>query len=265
MTERKAGKLGMKNFRRNDVKLKFRTYLNTAALPNVPARFGHVSNTPPGGYATWGMLGNDKYGCCVLAGAAHEQMLWQAATHRNIPEFTAQNIVGQYLRLTDGEDNGLDPVTVANYRRTVGISDSNGTNYRIKAYALVDSLHELEYAVYLFGAVGIGFFLPPSAQPQFMAHHMWDDVGHSPDPNAGHYVPIVGRMGGHWVAITWGELQGITDDYMQKYSFDAGGGGIAYFSRSYLLDSGKSPEAIDEAALDEDLKAIPGISDVESA
>jgi hypothetical protein len=90
---------------------------------------------------------------------------------------------------------------------------------------------------------------------------VWDDVSHPPDPNAGHYVPVVGKNSrGYFVVVTWGEIQGVSDDYLQKYCFGAGAGGLAYFSRSYLLNSGKSPEAIDEAQLDADLTAISNLA-----
>jgi hypothetical protein len=34
--------------------------------------------------AHWGMLGNDHYGDCVWAGAAHETMLWNKEAARNV-------------------------------------------------------------------------------------------------------------------------------------------------------------------------------------
>jgi len=253
----------MKNFRKHDVPLKFRNYLNTTQLPMVPKAFGHVSNTPPGRQSAWGMLGNDQYGCCVLAGAAHEEMMWASASHHQVPMFTTQSIVGQYMRLTGGSDTGLDPVSVAKVRQTVGIVDANRNVYKIKAFGLIDSLQELEYAVYLFGAAGIGLFLPSSCTQQFESHEPWDDLSKPVDLNAGHYVPIVGKNSqGLWVCVTWNELQGITDAYLKKYCFDGGAGGLAFFSKSYLLDTGKSPEAFDEAQLDADLLTIPGLSNI---
>jgi len=258
MSERKAGERGMLPFRTEAVKLKFGTYLNEAALPTVPKSFGHIGNVPPGG--DWQMLGNDRYSDCVLAGACHEEVYWAHATRKPLPRFTTQSVVQQYMAVTGGEDTGLDPVDIARLRRNTGIADADGKLYPIKAFALIDNLTELEYAVYLYGAAGVGLYLPQNAEKEFEHHLAWDDLSQKSDPMGGHYVPIIGRNRvGLWIAVTWANLQGISDDYMRKYCFDSGAGGLAYFSKSYLMENGLSPESIDEAKLDEDLSAISNL------
>jgi hypothetical protein len=258
MVERKAGKRGMLSFRREAVKFRFDSYILLDKLPALPKTFGHVSNRPPWG--AWNMFGNDKYGDCVMAGAAHEEMHWAHSTQKSMPRFTDDVIIRQYLRLAGGADVGLDPVAAASHRRNYGITDADGRVYKIKAYALIDSLIELAYSSYLFDAAAVGMFLPKSSEKRFVAHQPWDDVSEDPDPQGGHYVPIIGKSSaGLWVCVTWGQLQGISDAFLEKYCFGAGAGGLAYFSKNYLLASGKSPEAFDEAQLDADLATIPNL------
>ena len=66
-------KLGKKPARPGAVRLKLASYTNAAALPPLPASFGHDAII---GARGWGMLANDRYGDCVWAGAAHETMLY---------------------------------------------------------------------------------------------------------------------------------------------------------------------------------------------
>src|SRR6476469_3192619 len=106
-------KTGMNPWSTHDIKLKFHQYLNRKALPVAPAQFGHVRREAPEG--GWQMLGNDQYGDCTVAGIAHGQMVWDWANKRTIPEFNTDIVVQQYMELTGGEDNGLDPIQVANY------------------------------------------------------------------------------------------------------------------------------------------------------
>ncbi|MFI5776976.1 hypothetical protein [Nocardia sp. NPDC051570] len=67
-------RLGKLPARMDAVKLKLAHYLDTTALPPAPPNFGH-ENT----FRNWQMLANDRYGCCVWSGAAHETMLWAGA------------------------------------------------------------------------------------------------------------------------------------------------------------------------------------------
>jgi len=258
MSERIAGMRGMLPFHPEDVKLKFGKYLNEAALPNIPRAFGHIGNIPPGG--DWQMYGNDRYSDCVVAGACHEEMYWAHATRKALPRFTTGSVVQEYMTLTGGQDAGLDPVEVARYRRNQGIADADGKRHQIKAFALIDSVSELEYAVYLYGAAGVGVYLPKSADRQFERHLQWDDLSEPINPAGGHYICIIAKNRFNlFVAVTWGNLQGISADYLKKYCFDAGAGGLAYFSKSYLLENGLSPESINEAQLDDDLSAISNL------
>jgi len=240
---------GMLPWRPEAVKLQLRSYLVSAELPTVPATFGHVHHAAPDG--GWGMLGNDKAGDCVLAGAAHETMTWAWATGKPIPAFSPVNVLKQYRQLTGGQDKGLDPISTAKWRVSNGLVDAQGGVHQVKAFSSVGSLADVEMAVYLFGVCGLGLSLPDSAEQQFIDGRPWDDV--TGEPKDGHYVPCVGRnTAGNLMVVTWGKLQAMTPTYFDKYAV----GAICYFSREYLQATGKSPELFDEAQLDTDLSVL---------
>lgn len=245
----------MASFDAGAAKLKFGDYLIKPNLPDLPkGGFGHVFANARGGLAQF--YGNQKYGDCVLAGAAHEECHWAKSTGKPEPTFSEINIVTQYLKLAGG-DNGLDPVAVAKHRVSNGISDTRGIRYKVKAFALIDNIDELAYGCYLFDLVGVGAYMPKSAERQFQKHLPWNDISEDADQTAGHYFPILGRNNRDlWIASTWADYQGISDDWLKKYCFDAAGGALVYFSKNYLTESGKSREGFDEAQLDQDLKAI---------
>lgn len=246
----------MASFDASAAKLKFGDYLIEPKLPELPkGGFGHVYANVSGGLAQF--YGNQKYGDCVLAGAAHEECHWAKSTGKLEPAFTEANIISQYLKLAGGKDVGLDPVAVARHRVSHGISDAQGKVYKIKAFALIDNLDQLAYGCYLFDLVGIGAYMPDSAEQLFAKHMPWTDISQPPNKNRGHYFPALGRnRNGIWVNSTWADYQGASDDWIKKYCFDAGGGALVYFSKNYLTESGKSREGFNEAQLDQDLKAI---------
>jgi hypothetical protein len=244
-------KRGMLPWRPEAVKLSLRNYLNQPALPLLPERYGHVGVAQPPVKDGWDMDGNDNWGCCAMAGPAHETQVFCWASGKPIPRFGAGIIVPQYLSLTtDGKDVGLDPIDVANWRVNHGLVDADGNSHKLTAFASVGNLAEVGYSVYLFGACGIGLALPPSAEDQFRAGHIWDDI--SKAPTAGHYVPIVGRHGGRFYCVTWGALQGVSDAYLNKYMM----GGLCFVSPDYVLASGITPEGLNTAQWLSDFSAV---------
>jgi hypothetical protein len=243
-------KLGKLPARPNAVSLKLSTDLPT--LPAVPKAFGHQDlETGP-----WGMLGNDAYGDCVWAGAAHETILWNL--ERKFPvTFTDTSVLSDYSKVTGfnpknpSTDQGTDMQVAAKFRQKTGVRDSIGARHKIMAYVALEGLDEIAAAAYLFGAAGIGIQFPASAMTQFNNGNPWSVVKGS-SIEGGHYVPIIGRLAnGHYLVVTWGKVQEVLPSFLTKYVDEA----IAYVSAE-TLTAGKSPEGFDVAALMADLKAL---------
>ena len=158
---------------------KFSEFAASIQLPTVPSRFGHGV-----AYADWKMLGNDHYGDCVWAGAAHEHMLLNKVVHRLTCPLTTGRCSATTprsrgsIRNDPSTDKGTNVHEALSYRRKTGIADAGGSRHQIGAYVSLDpkDWEHLEQATYIFGAVGIGFEFPASAMDQFNAGQPWDYV-----------------------------------------------------------------------------------------
>ena len=235
---------------------KFSDFAAAIQLPNVPSRFGHG-----GAYSDWQMLGNDRYGDCVWAGAAHEHMLINKVVHNVDVPFDDNAVLGDYSAATGfnpndpSSDNGTDVHKALDYRRKTGISDSKGSRHQIGAYVSLDpkSWEHLEQAAFIFGAVGIGFEFPASAMDQFNAGEPWDVVPGS-KIEGGHYVPTVGSVDAQnqATAITWGKRQVFTNAFYEQYNDES----WVYITNEELHSDGKGLHGFDIQKLNSYLSAL---------
>jgi hypothetical protein len=236
------------------VSFKLTDYLNVAEI-NPPHTFGHISST-----MQFGTLGNTKAGDCVVAGSMHEIMVWTRASHGKQASFTEQGALGLYSQVTgwdgtpdDATDTGLDMEYFAHYRRLQGIVDAAGVNHKVLGYAEIKGIENLIKATWVFGAVGVGINFPSSAEEQFSEGRPWSPVAGATN-QGGHYIPIVGMNShGLLVCITWGRLQAISLEFLERYMEQA----VAYISPDYL-DPAKNltPELLDLATLQRDLAIL---------
>ena len=253
MTELKLGKQAAAP-RPND--FKFADFAATITLPTVPSRFGHGS-----AYSDWKMLGNDNYGDCVWAGAAHEHMLFNKVIHHKDVAFDDQSVLGDYSAATGFDpndpstDNGTDVHAALSYRRKTGVADAAGQRHMIGAYVALDpkDWSHLEQATYIFGVVGIGFEFPASAHDQFQQGQPWDVV-----PGAkiegGHYVPTVGSMhaADQITVVTWGKRQVMTRRFYEQYNDES----WAYITPEELRSDGTALHGFDVTKLNSYLSAL---------
>lgn len=252
-------KLGKRPATRDDRDLTLGTYLRSETLPLVPATFGHQLTFPKAG---WGMLGNDEYGDCAIAGPAHETMLLTKLG--GFPaSFSTASVLSDYSRITgfdpnagvpgaNDTDQGSNVRDVARFRRATGMLDANNHRHKIAAFVAVNpriSAH-VRAATYLFEVLGIGFEVPDSAMQQFQDGKPWTVVPGS-SIEGGHYVCGVGcDARGIWV-ITWGTLQLMTWKFFTTYCDEA----YAYLSTEDLK-ANRSPEGFNLVALKADLAAL---------
>ena len=241
IVERRLGKLPA---RKGAIKFKLGTFFAARNLPTPPAVFGHY-----GSVEKFYGLGNDKWGCCVFAGAAHETMIWSVAGGRPRARFTIKDVLSDYSAVTGFDpakpetDAGTDMQIAASYRRKTGIIDATGKRHTIDAYVAprVGDADELALAVYLTGAAGVGLMLPNSAMDQSDRSEPWSVVQRDGGIAGGHYVAAVGRRAnGNFVVVTWGKLQEMTPEFYARYSDE----GIAYVSLELIRDK-VSPEGFD--------------------
>ena len=250
MTELKLGKLPA---RPGAVRFAQNTYFDEALPAPPPAHKAHQSLVH-----LWGMLGNDRAGDCVFAGAAHETMLWVAETGETVP-FTDDTVLADYTAVTGFNpedpttDQGTDMQVAASYRRKVGVLDGFGRRHLVAAYLGITAADKatLKQAVYRFTAVGIGIRFPRSAMAQFNNGRNWTVQAGSPIVG-GHYIPAVGYDSRYVYVITWGRVQKMTWGFFAKYCDES----IAYLSTE-MLSAGKSLEGFNLGQLRVDLARLP--------
>lgn len=260
--ELKLGKKPKKEDRRT---LMFAKYL-TPAFPPMPNYFSWVP------YLEFGMMLNDQYGDCTIAGAGHQDMIW---TTYNFNKYVPSDgdIVAAYTAITASENggNGFDPSTgnndngctcidVLNYWRNTGIGGR-----KILAYALLQlqNKDQLKAAIMLFGGVYLGVNLPLSVRDVSDDNtKVWDVPSSGP---TGKGSP--GSWGGHLIIgirfdiegisfISWGQLYKMTWAFWMTYIDES----YAVLSVDFLIARhGGSPTGFDLETLQSDLLGIPEI------
>ena len=250
-------KLGLKPARIGAINLQLATYCNFAQLPTPPANFGHEFLIDK-----WGMLGNDQWGDCALAGPAHQVMLW-CKEGKTTALFDNTSVLKNYSAVTGFDlhagpsgsnptDRGTDMEDMARYWQKTGMVDAYGTRHKIAAYVGINpgDLRELWAATYLFQTIGLGFDMPQSALDQTEKGKPWDYVRGSPGVG-GHYVPAVARRSGLGVGVSWGKIQSFSPKFYQHYNTQ----GIVAMSAEMIVRA-KSIDGFDDQLLLADLQAF---------
>lgn len=233
---RVAGKLGRRPARRPVGLADLAVYLRDP-LPAGPAA------VPAPQLEAWGMLGNDTYGDCTLAGAVHLRMA-NAAQHKQVETWPdTAHVVKTYLTLSGGQDTGLVEADVLKAWHAEGLFGD-----RIVGWAPVDHRNpdELRSVAAAFGGVYLGVAMPAPAQDQFGAGKPWDLTGTSADRSieGGHAVPLVGYDADHVYVVTWAALQPVTWRWLG-----------AYLEEAYAVLTSED-DRVDHAALSADLAKL---------
>lgn len=252
-------RLGKQPATKDSRDFKLASYLTAPKLKTAPKGYGHQGLVQK----PWGMLANDRWGDCAVAGPMHAAMLWNAAAGRQI-SFTSQEAVQTYSNITGFDehagppgqnptDRGTNMRDALKYRQKVGLVDSDGHVHKIGAYLSISpkDTTALLRALYLFEAVEIGFEFPASAMTQFNQGRPWSLVPGSPNIG-GHDVPLVGRPTAEGLlGVTWGRLQRMTFGFYRSYNDEAW-----VVVSEEMLTGGRSLEGFDLMALNADLAAL---------
>lgn len=205
----------------------------------------------------WGMLGNDRYGDCVFAGALHMVQDWTAYESTEFVP-TEQQALQAYAAVTGFDpgdpstDNGTIMLDALNYWRHTGVGD-----HPIMAFASCEpgNTEDIRDAINLFQAAFVGIGLPITAQRQ----RVWSVPPQGPVGDGakyswgGHCVPIIGYTRRRLVCVTWGGLKYMTWRFFRTYCDEA----YAVLSHDWVAD-GTAPNGFDLAELQKDLAALGG-------
>ena len=248
MADHSNMKLGRKAVITDSRTLRLAKYISTG-LPAPPPAKDWTK-----GIANWGMMLNDKLGCCTIAAAAHAVQVWSANTASEVTVPDAQ--VLQYYEQWDGykpsepntDSGGVELSVLTNWQKS-----AFGT-HKLVAFAdpAFANLEQIRQAINLFGGVYIGVSLPATAQTQTV----WDVVpngGESAKPGSwgGHAVFVPKYDADGFTCITWGELKTMTVAFWNEYVDEA----HALLSHDWMAKKG-SPSGFKLTELKTDLGLI---------
>jgi hypothetical protein len=224
--------------------------LATYATKTLPAPSASVA-VPGDNLANWGMLGNDQWGDCTIAGADHVILADSTITSEpySAPSLTA--VEREYFGLTGGPDSGLQLSQVLQAWKSVGMFGN-----KISSYAPVHAQNTtlLQQCIEWFGASYVGVNLPQPAEGQFNpdGSGVWDLTGTSADSQieGGHCIVLVGYDADKLYAITWGAVVGITYRWWAQYAEEA----WAVITQEFVARNGDA-RGISLAQLQADLNA----------
>jgi hypothetical protein len=223
----------------------FGDFLGKAASWPAVAPRGWEYAVPP---AQLDVLGNDEFGDCAEAGAAHLIQV-ETANTGNPLHATRQQTLDLYSAVTGFDpndpstDQGTDLLSLLQYWKSEGISvtDAKGNvvKHKILGWASLDisSVAQMRYANDVFGGTYLGINCPQSAEDDTSN---WLVVPKSPIIG-GHCVNGTGqgKAGGH--LISWGLNIPFNWAFLMTYLDE----GYVVVSNAWLDGQGKSPSGLD--------------------
>jgi hypothetical protein len=209
-------------------------------LPAPPANVAvpHVAH--------WGMMDNDRLGCCTVSGAGHAIIAWNTEVHENDHVPTDAEVQSTYFSLTGGADAGCVEADVLDTWHKNGLF-----GHKIAGYAPVET-HDfvgLQQAIAFYGAAYLGVALPESAQEQFQTGAAWTVVPGSPI-EGGHCILAVGYSHEYVQCVTWGGIVNVSYPWLANYLTE-----VWAIIPNEFVEAGRGP-SIDLNTLKADLAAI---------
>lgn len=227
--------------------LKLSNYILRDWLPPIPDCAAWCVAYEP---SKWGMMGNDRYGDCVFATAAHIVMCARANESGIIAPIPDDEVIATAAAL-----NGLDGYVVLDRLKYWRKHLMFGS--KIEAFCQVDINDMLmRTAIYIFGHLDIGLAMPRAWQNT----SFWgagDGSDFESNSWGGHSVPLLGytahsEMDIVYYACSWGNIVTITQETLKAYCDEAY---VSILPDWYAADR-ITPSGFDYRTLQEDLVNI---------
>jgi hypothetical protein len=230
-----------------------------AAELNVPAVINWFAKV-----ASFPMLLNDKLGDCTCAGFWHLVQSWTAyAGTEYVP--TDSDALALYERMGYNPNaplvNGENPTDGGAVEQDVlqSLADASEDGHGVVAFAQVDhtNAEEMKAALAIFGGLYVGIQCPESMQDQFAnaTPGLMPVISYVPGSpiEGGHCIVIVGWDGENWIAVTWGAVVQITQEFWEHYGDEA----WVIVTHDFIEKNGDSPTGLDVDQLVAEFKQLP--------
>ena len=212
------------------------TGLVSAPLPVPPVSTDRDGGIPAN---SWGVLGNDRMGNCVLAGEAHYWMANSAMVDGKPIQIDEAALIALYRKLSPN-DTGLYIGDTLLLEQKEGLLGE-----KIIGFVALDKRHDfIKLAIHEFGGCKLGVNLPQSAIQQFNRNLPWSVVKGSANVG-GHDIEAFGYDQKYIYCVTWGRLVPVEWPWLLAYWGEA----FARISPRWLGKSGVTPSGLDITAL----------------
>lgn len=227
--------------------LQFSSYAADIELPEAVDRWSRLRNLSA--------LGNDVYGNCTCAAAAHMVESWTVYAERGQLTIPEKEVLDAYFSISP-YDQGAYLLDALNMWRKRGIGPD-----KIESFVEIDrkSLTQAKMAIYMFGGIYVGMYLPDSIAA---SRGPWTEVIGAPSLKRGHAVNIIGyndktRM---FMVCTWGKIWSMSYDWYLAYTDEA----YAVLNDISIDEAtGKAPNGFDWERLSSDLKKIRSLKNTD--
>ena len=241
-------KLGRRGVRRDARTLQLGKYIAGLAAPPTSCDF-------TGGLTNFGMLLNDRLGCCTVSGAGHGTQVWSLNANVELTVTDAEVLAAYeawcgYNPADPSTDNGGVELDVLNLWRKQGFAGA-----ALNAYCAVDVSNQLllQQAIATFGGLYIGFEVPNYIMDN--VPQLWDapQPGQDTSIDGGHCVFVCGYRHDptHGLVlkfISWGAVYEMTWGFWAQYGDES----YALVNTAYIGPN----NPIDMPALEADIANI---------
>lgn len=167
------------------------------SFSNLEIIYNKLKITDPS--VLFGIDGNDVYGDCVVAGAAHYLTLEHGRIgEKKIP--SEKDVIKVYKKLSGCKDQGLVMLDFLKYWRKNTLFD-----HKIEAFGRID-LHNhklIRQCIQLFGGVDLGFLVQANAISDFESGTPWTP---GMSDGGGHCVIAAAYDKDYYYILTWGGI-----------------------------------------------------------
>lgn len=249
-------KLGKNEHVEDTSDLMLATYLDTSQLPPLPeGDFTIADLVAP---EEWGMLLNNKLGCCAPAGIEHAQeAMARVGDHKPMFNDSTTEVAYEAMGGWDPAnptttDQGCDLRTCAKVWQKQGIPDGVGGRHHCGVYLWLEpgNVQEQWYATYVLKNAINGYDLPANWMEAFDEEDFVWDFDPASKSLGGHCVPAFGKAKDGTDDVSWGHRLVITGAGIENKMDE----GFTVVSSS-ILKAGAA-QALDHEKLLHDIEAL---------
>ena len=231
------------------------------SVPSIPAEVHWLRDI---GLRDWGMMNNNRLGCCTLAAAYHMMQVWSHYGRGKVLTETDEYVEQAYRELagydgTPATDNGAVEQDILRKWLNKGVPIAEGTaedprpgRSHIVFYGEIDvrNLDDVKQAIHDCGGVYIGFNVPAWLMEENVLPETWDvEAGRNSTIVGGHAIGLHGFDNSEetFDLLSWGSEYKMTYEFFRRNVDEV----YAVANKWWFDATGKTPLGLDPVQLAE--------------